>query len=194
MRVGRRIKERRLERGLTLRALAERSGVSAAMISEVERGAKSPTITVLSAIAEALETPLSHVVDVGAAPAVIIHTKAGEEHPLVEPTGVRREHLGPVVRESTVEFVRLTVPAGVTSGIFAPHPRGSIERLYLDAGTVEVHLEEEAVRMERGDSLCFAADRRHWYHNPGKRDAVIYLVVDPGAGARAGSLHAPNGR
>jgi transcriptional regulator with XRE-family HTH domain len=61
------VKDRREQLGMTLRALASKSGVSSSMISEIERGAKSPTISTLSALAQALGVPISALVE-GTAP------------------------------------------------------------------------------------------------------------------------------
>jgi transcriptional regulator with XRE-family HTH domain len=57
------IKRRREQQGLTLRMLASRSAVSPSMISDVERGAKSPTLSTLSALAEALGVPVSALLE-----------------------------------------------------------------------------------------------------------------------------------
>ena len=62
-RLGRAVKARREELKLTLRALASQSGISSSMISDIERGEKSPTISTLSILARALGTPLSVLVD-----------------------------------------------------------------------------------------------------------------------------------
>ena len=57
-RVGGAVKARREELKLTLRALASRSRISASMISDIERGAKSPTVATLAVLASALEVPV----------------------------------------------------------------------------------------------------------------------------------------
>jgi transcriptional regulator with XRE-family HTH domain len=57
-RVARAIRDRREQLGLTLRALSSASGVSSSMISDIERGAKSPTISTLSALADALDVSI----------------------------------------------------------------------------------------------------------------------------------------
>jgi len=63
-RVGGAVKARRQELKLTLRALASRSRISASMISDIERGAKSPTVATLAVLASALEVPVSSLVDI----------------------------------------------------------------------------------------------------------------------------------
>ena len=62
-----------------MRTLASRSGVSASMISDVERGMKSPTISTLAALADALELPLSTLVE-SPAPTRMRVVKASERH------------------------------------------------------------------------------------------------------------------
>ena len=60
--LGKRVKELRGRRGLTLEALAERSGVSRAMISKLERGEKNPTLVVAAKLADGLGVTLSQLV------------------------------------------------------------------------------------------------------------------------------------
>ena len=71
-RLGERVRALRRERGWTLEALAERSGVSRAMISKLERGEKNPTLVVAAKVAEGLGVSLSHLVGVEAKRNVVI--------------------------------------------------------------------------------------------------------------------------
>jgi len=86
-RVAQAIKDRREQLGLSLRALATRSNVSTSMISDVERGAKSPTITTLFALAQALEVPVSALVENTGQQYGRIHVVRASERPeVVDPS------------------------------------------------------------------------------------------------------------
>ena len=73
-RIGHAVKQRRETAGLSLRALATRSGMSASMISDIERGAKSPTVTSVVRLAQALGVGVAELIDgvSGAAPRILV--------------------------------------------------------------------------------------------------------------------------
>ena len=88
------------------------------MISDVERAAKSPTISTLAALSEALEMPLSTLVE-SREPARLRVVKAAERQWLVESdTGAKRDRFMPTVAGSEVEFLRYVVPPQTLAGPF----------------------------------------------------------------------------
>ena len=101
-RVGGAVKAKREELKLTLRALASRSRVSASMISDIERGAKSPTVATLAVLAAALEVPVSSLVDIATPTSRRIRVVRGSErHSVVDPaTGATRQNFGPALTGS----------------------------------------------------------------------------------------------
>jgi transcriptional regulator with XRE-family HTH domain len=182
-RVGRAVRARREELRLPLRALAAKSRVSSSMISDIERGAKSPTISTLSALAAALGLPLSSLVDAAAPASSRIRVLRGSERlPLVDPaSGARRESFGPAVAGSKVEFLRFTVPPHSVAGPFPPHPRGTIEHVHVAAGAVQVVVGEERVTLATGDSCSCHATARHLFDNAaGEVEALLYVVIEEG--------------
>ncbi len=182
-RVGRAVKARREELRLTLRALAAKSRISSSMISDIERGAKSPTISTLSVLAAALGIPLSTLVDVAAPASARIRVVRGSERlPLVDPaSGALRESFGPAVASSKVEFLRYVVQPRSVAGPFPPHPRGTIEHIHVASGAVRVVVGEEAVMLAAGDSCSCHADARHLFDNAdGDVEALLYLVIEGG--------------
>jgi transcriptional regulator with XRE-family HTH domain len=182
-RVGQAVKARREELRLTLRALGAKSRISSSMISDIERGAKSPTISTLSALAAALGLPLSSLVDAAAPAAPRIRVVRGSERPaLVDPaSGARRESFGPAVAGSKVEFLRCVVAPLSVAGPFPPHPRGTIEHVHVASGSVKVIVGEEAVTLTAGDSCSCHADARHQFDNAdGAVEALLYVVIEGG--------------
>ncbi len=183
-----RLRTRRAALGMTVRALAERSGVSASMVSDAERGLKMPSIAVLIALAEALGISLSQLLEPEASRGPVLLLKAAEHPVLVEPSGVRREHLGPVVAGSRLEFVRFVLPPGTDTGRLAAHHEGSFEHAHVDRGTVEVTVAGQTVRASPGDSVVFPADQVHSYVNAGRSEARVYVVVEPGGDGGANAV------
>jgi len=179
--VGGAVKAAREAQKLTLRALAAKSGISASMISDVERGAKSPTISTLAVLAGALGLAMSALVEAAKPAPGRIQVVRGSARPaLIDPaTGARRQSFGSAPRGSKVEFLRYAVPPRVTAGPFAAHARGTIEHIHVAAGAVRVAVGDEAVRLEAGDSCSCLADVPHLFDNAdGDAEALIYLVVE----------------
>jgi len=166
--------------GLTVRGLASRSGVSPSMISDVERGMKSPTISTLAALAEALETPLSTLVE-SPAPTRILVLKASERQWLVEAgTGSKRDRFAPTVAGSEIEFLRYVVPRHTSAGPFPPHAPGTIEHVYLVSGKIRVTLGKVVADLEGGDSCSCFADEPHSFDNrDGKVPAELIIITEP---------------
>jgi transcriptional regulator with XRE-family HTH domain len=178
-RVGRAVKARREELKLTLRALAAKSGISPSMISDIERGAKSPTISTLAQLSAALGVSVSALLE-AREPERIRVVRASATQTLTDPaTGAKRQSFGPAVPGSKVEFLRYLVPPRVTAGPFAAHVSGTIEHLHVGAGAVRVVVGDEAVKLETGDSCSCFADASHFFDNAdGDAEALIYLVVE----------------
>lgn len=176
--LGERVKELRAERKLSLRELARRAGVSATMISEIERGKKTPTITLLSAIATALVVPTSYLFE-REEPIEGISVLRRTEHIAVNiAPGYVNVVLGHPIKGSNLHFVRLELGKNAGNAVTSPHPAGAIERAHVAQGSVELSVGDESVRLDAGDSCCFAGDRPHEYRNVGASLAKLYLVVE----------------
>lgn len=175
------VRDRREQQGLTLRALATTSGVSSSMISDIERGAKSPTIATLSALADALGVPIAALVEIPAPLTGRIHVvRASERTTSDDPTsGAGRDSFKSPLTASRVEFTRYTVPRRAMAGPFAAHARGTIEHMYLAAGSILATFGADAVTLEPGDYCSCMADAPHSFDNrSGKAEASIYIVLE----------------
>jgi DNA-binding XRE family transcriptional regulator len=179
--VGRSVKARREELKLTLRALASRSGVSPSMISDIERGEKSPTIATLSTLATALGTPISALLERTLPTTRRVRVVRGSKRNshVDRTTGTRRQSFGPAIAGSKVHFMRYAVPAHTTAGPFPAHAIGTIEHIHVAAGAVRVTVGDEAVSLMAGDSCSCFADAMHLFDNArGDIEALIYLVLE----------------
>lgn len=181
MELGGNIRTVRTEMGLTLDALAERSGVSRAMLSDIERGKKSPTIRVASQIASGLECTLSELLGEEAPQqaATVQVQKRNERQVLVDPrSGVERHLLSPSFLSHGIEIIWYVIPPGVTTGVFPAHMPGVEEHITVVRGKLHCLLGGNGVTLEEGDSLSFPADVEHSFHNPGGKPCRYFLVID----------------
>jgi len=179
-RVGERVRALRRERGWTLEVLAERSGVSRAMISKLERGEKNPTLVVAARVAEGLGVSLSRLVGVEERREVVVVPR-GRRMTVRDPeTGFERQLLSPSF--GGLVFVRNVVPEGSTSGEFPPHRRGVEEYLVVEKGRLRAVLGGEEYVLEEGDAAYFEADVAHRFDNAGEGECSYYLVIDSRGG------------
>jgi transcriptional regulator with XRE-family HTH domain len=176
-RLGERVRGLRRERGLTLDLLAERSGVSRAMISKLERGEKNPTLVVAAKIAEGLGVRLSQLVGVEEGREVVVVPR-GRRMVVRDPeTGFERQLLSPSFGGRGIEFIKNVVPEDSTSGEFPPHRRGVEEYVVVERGRLRAFLGSEDYLLEEGDALYFEADVSHRFDNAGKGECSYYLVI-----------------
>lgn len=177
-RLGARVQSLRREQGLTLDGLAERSGVSRAMISKLERGEKNPTLLVAAKVAEGLGVRLSQLVGIEERREVVLVPR-GRRMIMRDPeTGFERQLLSPSFGNRGVEFVRNVVPEGATSGEFPPHRRGVEEYVVVEKGRLRVVLGGEEYVLEEGDAIYFEADVTHRFENAGGEECSYYLVIN----------------
>jgi len=171
---------RRAERGLSLAKLAEASGVSRAMLNQIERGRSVPTIGVLWKIATALEVPFSALLE-GPAEAATVVLRAERAWTLQAQGGAFASRAlfpldAPAAPAARVEMYELRLAAGVEERA-DPHAQGTLENLVVNTGCVEVEVDGVAHRLEAGDAIRFRADVPHAYRNPGAAEALAYLVM-----------------
>jgi XRE family transcriptional regulator, regulator of sulfur utilization len=181
--VGARVKALREAEGLSLRDLAERSGVSAPMLSQVERGETSPTLTVAARIAAGLQLRLSQLLRLDEQGAVTV-IRAGARR---RGGNARRGHRFEVLTSSQpgqrAELSRHTLGAGGSTG--APddppiHEPGSRETALVQEGRVVLVCDGRRYELGEGDTVTFDADLPHHFENPTTDDAAFLAVVSAG--------------
>jgi transcriptional regulator with XRE-family HTH domain len=180
LRTGRAVKRQREAAGLSLRDLAVRSGISSSMISDIERGAKSPTVTTIVRLAQALGVGAAALIDGGTNPAPRIRVlRRGEGAAGEQPAPW--ESLGPGAAGSRIDFVRYQIPPSTVLGPSAAHAPGTIEHMHVAAGTVRVTVGDETAELAAGDSCSCRTDAAHGVENPDpSAEALIYLIVERG--------------
>ncbi len=181
--LGPRMRALREAMDLSLRDLAERSGVSAPMLSQVERGETSPTLQVAERIAAGLELRLSQLLrlDEGGAVAIVRHKERRKGRATAK--GHRYEILTPPLPGQRAELSRHTLTAAaVTGGPGDPpmHEPGSRETALVQSGTVVLVCDGQRHELHEGDCVTFDADLPHHFENPGASQAVLLAVLSAG--------------
>jgi XRE family transcriptional regulator, regulator of sulfur utilization len=181
--MGPRVRALREAMDLSLRDLAARSGVSAQMLSQVERGETSPTLSVAARIATGLELSLSQLLRLdegGSVTVVRAHERrtggAGER-------GHGYEILTPPLPGQRAELSLHTLaPGAATGGPSDPpmHEPGSRETAVVTEGELRLVCDGALHDLATGDAVTFDADLPHHFENPGRGDARFLAVVAAG--------------
>ena len=179
--IGPRVRALREAMDLSLRDLAERSGVSAPMLSQVERGETSPTLAVASRIAAGLELRLSQLLRLDESSPVTI-VRAGEGRRAG--TGQHRVEIltAPLPGQRAELSRHVLAPGASTGGAGDPpmHEAGSRETAVVVEGPVTFVCGPQTHELDSGDSVTFDADLPHHFENQGPEDARFYAVVAAG--------------
>jgi transcriptional regulator with XRE-family HTH domain len=180
--VGPRIRALREAEGLSLRDLADRSGVSAPMLSQVERGETSPTLATAGRIAGGLQLSLSQLLrlDEGGAVSVV---RARDAKPARDRRGHRTEVLTPSLPGQRAELSRHVLePGAATGGPGDPpsHEPGAREIAHVERGRVVLCIDGERHELAAGDTVTFDADLPHHFENPDGDEAQFLAVVAAG--------------
>ena len=180
---GLRVKALREAMGLSLRDLSERSGVSAPMLSQVERGETSPTLAVAARIAGGLDLTLSQLLRLDEGGEVSIVRASERRHGGPSSNGHRYEVLTPPLPGQRAELSRHTLaPGAATGGPGDPpmHEPGARETALVEAGAVVLEIDGARHDLNTGDCVTFDADLPHHFENTGKEEAALLAVVSAG--------------
>jgi transcriptional regulator with XRE-family HTH domain len=174
--VGQNLRKLRTRRSLSLERLSQLSGVSRAMLGQIELGQSAPTINVLWKIARALEVTFSALISSRTSGGAMVLRSAESKILTSKDRSFSSRALFPFDAPRRVEFYELHLSPGGIEDADA-HPPGTSENLVVTQGAVEIEAGGEVHRLDTGDSIVFEADSPHSYRNPGKAEAVMYLVM-----------------
>jgi transcriptional regulator with XRE-family HTH domain len=181
--IGARVKALREASSLSLRDLAERSGVSAPMLSQVERGETSPTLTVAARIAAGLDLRLSQLLRLDESGSVtVVHADERGRG-----GNAKRGHSFEVLTAAQPgqrsELSRHTLaPGGATGASDDPpmHEPGSRETALIESGAVVLVCDGQRYELGAGDCVTFDADLPHHFENLADAPAALLAVVSAG--------------
>lgn len=174
--LGQRVKQMRTERGWSLEVLANASGVSRSMLSQIEREQANPTLAVTLRIARAFALSLGELLEMpGAVSSVVVIRANDHAYHYRSDKDCRIRTLSPLNLEKDVEFYEVQLqPGGALRS--APHFEGTREFLTVQKGRVRVESASDSEELNPGDSANYRADVPHAIINLGKAEAVVFLV------------------
>ncbi len=181
------LKHLRKDKGFTLDEFSQRSGVSRAMISRIERGASVPTATVLGKLAAALEVSLSKLMagpTQRSAPWVQRNAQLltpGEQPVFRDPeSGLERRSLSPLFPDRAVDFALNTLPPH-QSVSFPGHQNGVEEYLFVADGELVVEAAGQVFNVREGSTLFYPANVTHKFLNTTDDPVRFFIVIDSSA-------------
>lgn len=179
--VGRNLRRLRMRRGLSLEKLSQRSGVSRAMLGQIELGQSAPTINVLWKISRALDVTFATLIQAREAGGTTVLRKAQAKVLTSHGGSFSSRALFPFDGPRRAEFYELRLAPRATERAEA-HAPGTVEDLVVVEGQLELALaaergEGETHRLDAGDAIVFEADVPHAYVNTGDAECVMYLVM-----------------
>ncbi len=174
--VGANLRRLRVKRGLSLEKLSRLSGVSRAMLGQIELGQSAPTINVLWKISTALGVPFSGLIGQRQVGGVVVLRSDSAKTLSSHDGAFSSRALFPFDEPRRVEFYELRLaPHGEERA--AAHAPGTMENLVVSRGSVEIEVEGSRQMLAQGDAIVFEADAPHVYRNPGDAEALMYLVM-----------------
>ena len=184
--LGERIRAARTARGLSLRATAAEAAISPSLLSQVETGKVQPSVSTLYAIVSCLGLSVDDVL--GHHPPVVAPARPRMRPEPVQPfsaapeivmqNGVTWRSLA-VGGDEGMDAVLATYQPGAASSIDETHMRHvGVEHGYIVRGELTLKLEFDTFVLRPGDSLCFDAQRPHYYfnHTDEVAEGVWYIV------------------
>jgi len=181
-RMAERVRELRAARGLSLDALARKSGVSRSMISLIERGESSPTAVVLEKLATGLGVMLASLFD---APTAAPEARSGplarrdDQPEWQDPaSGYLRRNVSPTGVPQPMRIVEVHFPARARVA-FENGARDMrvYQQVWMFEGAIEITLGIERHRLREGDCLAIELDRPTMFYNPTRKPARYAVVI-----------------
>jgi transcriptional regulator with XRE-family HTH domain len=184
-RIAAHVRELRAAGGLSLEALAARSGVSRSMISLIERAETSPTAVVLDRLANGLGVTLASLFEPpGPPPAGPVARRADQPEWRDPASGYVRRNVSPPGVPQPMRIVEVQFPPRARVA-FESASRGApvFQQIWVLAGEMEVTAGGECHRLKEGDCLAMRLDQPTMFHNPKGRPAryAVVLTTEPRA-------------
>lgn len=178
MQLGRKIRDLRLRRGLTVQLLAEASGLSKGFISQVENGRTSPSLATLRNLATALQTSVAYLV---VEEEQIPHVVRAGERPRVHVGGnTSKVEVLSAQPKRNLELLMAELPPGMQAGDKRHYHHGEECLLCLE-GSVSVACGEHSLVLEAGDSCHYDGRLPHAIENCGSGTARVLIAITPAA-------------
>ena len=177
MKIGNRLKELRIQKGLTQEELADRCELSKGFISQMERDLTSPSIATLMDILQCLGTDLPEFFSESPKEEQIVFHDSDYFEKIDEELGNTVEWIIPNAQKNIMEPIRLTLKPGGST--YPDNPHEGEEFGYVLSGSITIILGKKKVRAKKGESFYFIPDTTHYITANNKTGAVILWISTP---------------
>ncbi|WP_368498652.1 helix-turn-helix domain-containing protein [Herbiconiux sp. A18JL235] len=174
--LGERLKALRTGRGLTLKELSQRTGLSVSMLSQIESGTADPSLGSLRTLANVFEASIATLFSDPDAPLVHV-SRPGSRHQLtVGESGYTYDRLTP--GRGDLEVLRAEIPPGASSSA-QPWAHPSTECAYVIEGVLSVEVGAQRFTVKAGESITFDSREPHRYLNETEASVQVVISVTP---------------
>src|SRR6056297_2640114 len=177
--IGKKIKELRKVKELTIKEVAEASDMSSSMLSQIERGLANPSITSLKTIAKVLEVPVfTFFINEGAVGDLVVRKSERKVMSFPSDNDFSYELLTPDLK-GNIEFSLMTLNTGSQSSTKAFAHAGEEVALVIE-GKVDLFINEKKIVLETGDSIRIPSQRKHrWFNHYDETCKVVFAINPP---------------
>lgn len=176
MKIGNKIKELRIQKGLTQSELADRAELSKGFISQVERDLTSPSITTLVDILQCLGTDLKDFFSDEEDTQVVFHSSDYFEK--TDDSLLNQvEWIIPNAQKNMMEPIRVTL--GIGGSTYPDNPHDGEEFGYVLSGSIRIHIGKKTYKAQKGESFYFTANTSHYIEATGKTGATFLWISTP---------------
>lgn len=176
MDIGSKIKELRVQKGLTQEELADRAELSKGFISQLERDLTSPSITTLVDILQCLGTDLKDFFNDAVEEQIVFHDNDYFVK-IEESLKNQIEWIIPNAQKNIMEPIRLTLECGGSTYPDVPHE--GEEFGFILSGTVRIHIGAKVFKAKKGESFYFIPSSTHYIECTDKNGASLIWVSTP---------------
>jgi transcriptional regulator with XRE-family HTH domain len=169
------LRELREARGISMRALAAKSGLSANALSMIERGKTSPSVSTLYKLADALGVSITAFFGTQGQARQVVFLKSDERSRMPFARGIF-EGLGGEQFAGRIQPFMLTLESGASSGPSHITHSGH-EFVFCLRGKLEYYVDKQFFLLEAGDSLLFESKLRHRWKNPGVTVTTTLIII-----------------
>jgi XRE family transcriptional regulator, regulator of sulfur utilization len=171
------LRELRQKLGWSLDRVAQQTGVSKAMLGQIERGESCPTVATLWKVATGFGVPMTALLEPEwTAGEIVMFRNVTELRVKASPDGMQRSLLFPYEARFGFEVYELVFAPGYES-ISEPHELGVVEFITILEGTMELMIDGEWMPLAKGQSLRFPADRHHGYRNQSGTNVLLQDII-----------------